>query len=64
MTDLERRAEVAYGALVEIGRRDLANLLQWFPDDVGGWYLEADADEVGEADWALMVKADGIGRGA
>lgn len=64
-TNLERVAEIARAALLEVGRKDLADLLCYHqePDENGHcgspdgpWYLEP-LDEVSDDDYALMLKA-------
>jgi hypothetical protein len=52
-------AEVSYGALVEVGRLDLANLVQWFENDDGSLYLEP-MDELSPDDLALMLRAEAL----
>ena len=53
--------EVAFAALMEVGRRDLALLIQWFDDD-GDGYIEVNDDILSEADWALVDKAETLAR--
>ena len=52
--------EVAYGALMEVGRQDLALLILRFPDD--GGYIEVNDDILSDADWALVDKAETLAR--
>lgn len=57
----ERRpVDIAYAALVEVGRRDLANLILWFDDD--GGYIEVNDEILSDAEWALIDKAEVIAR--
>ena len=53
--------DVAFGALVEVGRRDLAHLIAWFEDELGG-YLEADGHVLSHHEWDLIDKAEDIAR--
>lgn len=55
----EVAAEVAYGALLEVGRRDLADLVMFHLDDDGTPYLEP-MDDVAGADLELMVRAEAL----
>lgn len=50
-------ADVAAAALREVGRPDLAELVQFFIDDDGSFYLEP-MDEVFGTDLALMKRAE------
>lgn len=58
-----RAAEVAYAALREIGRDDLAQGLLWYEDDDGP-YAEFDDCVLDKADWALIDRAETLGRAA
>lgn len=58
--DIVTVANVTHAALLEIGRADLAALVQFFPNGDGSWYLEP-LDEVSDADYALMCKASTLG---
>lgn len=60
---LTRAAEVAYAALQEIGRADLAQGLLWYEDDDGP-YAEFDDQILDKADWALIDRAETLGRAA
>lgn len=51
------RADVAHAALMEAGRPDLANLLMYFQEDDGTWYLEP-MDDANLVDMELMIRAD------
>lgn len=53
--------DVAFGALVEVGRRDLAMLIAWFEDEEGG-YLEADGHVLSRHEWDLIDKAEDLAR--
>lgn len=57
-----RAVDVAYAALVEVGRPDLANGIAWFDEDWPGGYLEVNEVILGEADWALITRAETIAR--
>lgn len=48
--------DVTYAALQEVGRPDLANLVQFFEDDDGSPYLEP-MDEVSAMDMEIMDRA-------
>lgn len=48
--------DITYAALLEAGRPDLANLVQFFEDDDGSLYLEP-MDEVSDLDLIVMSKA-------
>lgn len=50
-------ADVSYGALLEVGRADLALLVQWFIDDDGSFYIEP-MEELTSDDLALMERAE------
>lgn len=50
-------AQVAYAALCEVGRRDLADLVLFFTDDDGSLYIEP-MEDLNEADLALMSRAE------
>jgi hypothetical protein len=53
--------DVAWAALVEAGRRDLAlEITGW--EDEGGFYLEADRTILSAADWKLIDRAEDIAR--
>lgn len=52
--------EIAFAALCEVGRRDLALNILWFDED--GGYIEYDDDILDEADWALIDRAETIAR--
>lgn len=52
-------ADVAYAALLEAGRPDLAELVAFHVDDDGTLYLEP-LDDVAGADLELMLKAEGL----
>lgn len=55
--------QVAWGALLEIGRRDLADgITGWECDH--GFYLEYNDDILDEADWELISRAENMGRQA
>ena len=56
-------ADVAHAALLEAGRPDLAVEIIAHEDE-GGPYLEYDEDILDEDDWALITKAETIGRAA
>ena len=60
-TNDRRPVDVAYAALVDAGRPDLAQLIVWY-DDVDGGYLEVNDLVLNEADWALVDKAEVIAR--
>ncbi len=53
--------DVAFGALVEVGRRDLAMLIAWFEDEEGG-YLEANGHVLSHHEWSLIDKAEDLAR--
>lgn len=57
----ERAIEVAYGALLEVGRPDLTELIIWYDDDDGG-YLEANDDILSDADWVNVDRAEALAR--
>jgi hypothetical protein len=50
-------ADVCHAALIEAGRPELAELVQFFYDDDGRPYLEP-IDDVSDADWAVMKRAE------
>lgn len=53
--------DVVHAALVEVGRPDLAGLVQWFEDEHGG-YVEVCDEIVSEADYVLIDRAETLGR--
>lgn len=54
---------VAYWALIEAGRPDLAEIIVWFDEDDGnGGYLEVTDHILDEHDWNLVDKAETIAR--
>lgn len=56
---VELVAEAAYGALVEVGRRDLALGFLTFADDDGTPYLEPlDPDELTDDDLKVLERAE------
>ena len=55
--------DVAHAALLEAGRPDLADEIITYVDE-GGPYLEFDEDILDEDDWALINKAETLGRAA
>lgn len=57
-----RHIDVAHAALMEAGRPDLAEIIIGFDDDDGTFYLEVNDDILDEADWALVNKAENLGR--
>jgi hypothetical protein len=59
--DLTVAAEVAFSALREVGRDDLATEMLWFQDEAGP-YVEVDALMLGAADWALVDRAEALAR--
>ncbi len=62
-TNDRRPVDVAYAALVEAGRPDLAQLIVWYDDEVdAGGYLEVNDLILSEDDWALVDKAEVIAR--
>lgn len=68
-TNDRRPVDVAYAALVEAGRPDLAQLVVWYDDEddsawpgATGGYLEVNDLVLDEADWALVDKAEVIAR--
>lgn len=64
--DTNRTAiEVAYAALMEVGRRDLANNISGHDENDGhGFYIEVFDDEINDADWAIIDKAETLAREA
>lgn len=60
---VETAAEVAYGALQEVGRPDLADIVVWFEDDDGP-YAEVTDHILDKPDWDLVDKAETLGRAA
>jgi len=57
-------ANVAHAALLEAGRPDLADEIATYANAITGPYLEFDEDILDEADWALINKAETLGRAA
>ena len=52
--------DICHAALMDVGRPDLAELVQFSVNDDGSEYLEP-LDEVDdEDDWALMLRAEAI----
>ena len=60
-TPILHPVDVAFGALMEVGRRDLAMLIAWFEDEQGG-YLEADGEILSHHEWDLIDKAENLAR--
>lgn len=61
MSDM-RPIDVAHAALLEAGRRDLADWIHGWEDE-DGFYLEFDDDEIlDEADWVLIERAENLAR--
>ena len=52
--------DVAYAALCDAGRPDLALLIVWMDDEPGG-YIEL-LDEVSDADGVLVMRAEQLAR--
>ena len=61
-TNDRRPVDIAYAALVEAGRPDLALLIVWYDDDDCGGYLEVNDLILTEDDWDLVDKAEVIAR--
>lgn len=60
---MSRAIDVAYAALVEIGRHDLALEISGHDDGDGfGFYLEAPDVILGSDDWELIVRAETLAR--
>ena len=55
--------EVAYAALVEAGRPDLARWIHGWKCDQG-FYLDYDGDDATGVDWALIYRAETLARQA
>jgi len=55
--------DITHAALLEAGRPDLADLVQFFENDDGSLYLEP-MDEVSPADLKLMLRAEALAKWA
>ncbi len=53
--------DVAHAALMEAGRRDLAEWIHGW-EDADGFYLEYDDHILSDADWAIIDRAETIAR--
>jgi hypothetical protein len=61
--DAQVAVNVAYAALTEAGRPDLAESVLGFEDE-GGFYLEVNDFVLSEDEWALIDKAEQLARHA
>lgn len=61
MTTTMHPVDVAHAALLEACRPDLAELIVWFEDDLGG-YIEVTDEIVSEADYVMIDRAETLAR--
>lgn len=53
--------DIAHAALLEAGRRDLADSIKGFEDE-DGFYVESDEWVLSDDEWALIDKAETLAR--
>lgn len=56
-----RPVDVAHAALLEAGRPDLAGIIVWVDDELGG-YIEVNESILYRSDWEIVDRAETLAR--